>query len=429
MSRLWAIAALLLMASGAVGQPVVSGVSGEIVRNGSITISGEGFGIKGVPAPVAYEDFQSFYAMVDSAGEDDWVTIMDVPFGSSGIDYVEDGYADGHSFEKYLRNSGMKGAASIVGGSADPPPSRYDGDTAMLSPYGWGAYDSVEYTGDRPIRGSNKGMGIYRDLFSKRWYVSWWGYRHAAVGTDHVVAGNSKLFANITGPQVNGYPGIRHDIAELHNSESPGGRNLYDCEGHAWGTDFRESFIGPSLRWNEHARFDCYIEFENPGKYWANYGGEVLADSVYGGRSYEYDDEGCPGLAADQVWIGNFFSTNGAVGASTDGYLDIYHSEVYIDTTQARVEIGDAEIWNDCVHREILLPTGWSATSITATLNDGLNGETTAGRQFVAGELAYIYVIHRNGDVNAEGYPVTIGGTVAPGAPGQPQNVTATEID
>jgi hypothetical protein len=46
------------------------------------------------------------------------------------------------------------------------------------------------------------------------------------------------------------------------------------------------------------------------------------------------------------------------------------------------------------------LPSAWSSSSITATVNQGT---------FSNGQAAYLYVIDANGTVNASGYPLTFG--------------------
>jgi hypothetical protein len=92
---------------------------------------------------------------------------------------------------------------------------------------------------------------------------------------------------------------------------------------------------------------------------------------------------------------------------------DVYTDDIYIDTTQARVEIGDKSTWSACTHREIQLPTAWSANSVTVTVNRG---------SFNSGETAYLYVVDADGNVNAQGYPIVIGGGAgsAPAAPVPP---------
>ena len=87
--------------------------------------------------------------------------------------------------------------------------------------------------------------------------------------------------------------------------------------------------------------------------------------------------------------------------------------DVYIDTTQARVEIGDNPTWGQCTHREIQIPSAWSDTSITVTVNQG---------SFGSGSKAYLYVVDADGKVNAEGFPITFGDSEVPlaGPPGKP---------
>jgi len=76
----------------------------------------------------------------------------------------------------------------------------------------------------------------------------------------------------------------------------------------------------------------------------------------------------------------------------------IYYDDVYVDSTQARVEIGDASTWSACTHREIQIPSAWSSNSITATVNRGSMSNGTA----------YLYVVDADGNTNSSGYQITI---------------------
>ena len=73
---------------------------------------------------------------------------------------------------------------------------------------------------------------------------------------------------------------------------------------------------------------------------------------------------------------------------------------VYIDHTQARVEIGDKSTWNACAHREIQVPSAWSSSSITFIARQGT---------FSGSGTAYLYVVDSTGAMNSNGYPITIG--------------------
>ena len=78
----------------------------------------------------------------------------------------------------------------------------------------------------------------------------------------------------------------------------------------------------------------------------------------------------------------------------------MWADDVYVDTTWARVMLGDASSWSSCTHRETQIPSAWSPSVITVTANQG---------SFTDGEAAYLYVVDADGNVNATGYPVTIG--------------------
>jgi gamma-glutamyltranspeptidase len=91
--------------------------------------------------------------------------------------------------------------------------------------------------------------------------------------------------------------------------------------------------------------------------------------------------------------------------------LDVYTDDTYIDTTRARVEIGNAPTWAQSNVREIQIPSAWSNSSITITINQGA---------FSNGDTVYLYVVDSNGNVNSNGYPVTIGGISSTNPPSPP---------
>ena len=82
--------------------------------------------------------------------------------------------------------------------------------------------------------------------------------------------------------------------------------------------------------------------------------------------------------------------------------LVVYMDDIYLDSTQARVEICNESEWNESRvrHCEIQIPVAWSDMQINFTVNQG---------SFKPGEQAYLFVIDANGTAS-EGYPVTFGG-------------------
>lgn len=97
-------------------------------------------------------------------------------------------------------------------------------------------------------------------------------------------------------------------------------------------------------------------------------------------------------------------------------------SEIYVDSTMARVAIADADTWSNVRHYELQQCTDWDGPggSITFTVNAGT---------FVADDLVYLYVINADNEPSnglglvVEGEPII----APPGPPGQPVYVGAVE--
>lgn len=80
--------------------------------------------------------------------------------------------------------------------------------------------------------------------------------------------------------------------------------------------------------------------------------------------------------------------------------INFWMADIYVDTTQARVEICDASTWSACTNREIQIPSAWTDNSIVITSNQG-DFSTLLGK--------YLYVIDANGEVNTNGYLLSSG--------------------
>ena len=98
----------------------------------------------------------------------------------------------------------------------------------------------------------------------------------------------------------------------------------------------------------------------------------------------------------NQVDIGNLWQN-----ANGNGGGRVYVDNVYIDTSWARVELGNAATYAGSTHREIQVASSWTDKGITVTVNTG---------SFAANQNVYLYVVDANGNVNTTGYPVAIGG-------------------
>jgi hypothetical protein len=110
--------------------------------------------------------------------------------------------------------------------------------------------------------------------------------------------------------------------------------------------------------------------------------------------------------------IGFFDSWPASDAAVSNMYA--YYSDIYVDNTWSRVELGDASTYSACTHREIQVPTAWNSGSISAKVVQG---------SFTSGQTAYLFVTDASGNVSS-GRPVTIGGSSSSiTAPAAPANV------
>lgn len=108
-------------------------------------------------------------------------------------------------------------------------------------------------------------------------------------------------------------------------------------------------------------------------------------------------------------WTGETFQmTSALLGLMAAGMIDgqgtdmrVWVDDVYIDNTQARVELCDAATWATVTHCEPQIPTAWSDSSVTVTLNIG---------SFSAGDAVYPYLIDANGDVSGGYVGLKVGG-------------------
>lgn len=114
----------------------------------------------------------------------------------------------------------------------------------------------------------------------------------------------------------------------------------------------------------------------------------------------------------NSVRLGYFVAHDGGgdLGCTPSGDAYTYWDDVYLDNTQARVELGNAPTYSACNHREIQIPTAWSPTTVSIRFNQGT---------FQTGQTAYLFVVTADG-AESPGFQVTIGGGDPIGPPGRP---------
>jgi hypothetical protein len=114
----------------------------------------------------------------------------------------------------------------------------------------------------------------------------------------------------------------------------------------------------------------------------------------------------------EQIRIGHYWDQPSDTVCPANGGALIYVDDVYIDTSWARVELGNASTYAASTHREIQVATTWADGSVSVTFNPG---------SFASGSTAYLFVTDAN-SVTSPGIPVKIGNTSVQ-APASPTNV------
>ena len=97
------------------------------------------------------------------------------------------------------------------------------------------------------------------------------------------------------------------------------------------------------------------------------------------------------------MWLTNRYFQIGTYARPPSSNNWRYFSDIYLDTkSRARVVIGNNQVYDQCTIRETQIPTSWTDTSITFTVN---HGKLQHGQ-------AYLFVLNPDGVI--QGTPVTL---------------------
>ena len=112
---------------------------------------------------------------------------------------------------------------------------------------------------------------------------------------------------------------------------------------------------------------------------------------------------------SNNIWRQIEFGYYSAHDVGNPAYY-VYEDEIYFDVTQSRVELGNANTWAGCTRRELQIPTQWSTTSVTVTVNRG---------QFTNTDIVYLYIVDSTGVSNSPWFVVAPVVAPTPAAPGK----------
>ncbi len=336
-------------------------VEGALIAGENIIIAGENFGeING--GIVSWDDFDS-HNIDEHIGDTDPLI---GPTWSTQYGYTGDGarYDNSHVHSGYL-------AAHLD----------WSIDRRGIRAFGWA------------------GQGPFEELF-----ISYWRYMEGDYSSDinecYTNDGyncNHKqfyLFGTVNDlPQAMPLVPAGTNVWGLYNNIGDGSvssfdRNNINTEGLNYGNT-----IDTFQRWDFFLKLnsdiDCEAQVTCDGivRYWI--------DGVLGRENTKYRHRIVDGLYDDF-----------RLGHMASGFEDTakaWFDDLYISTTQARVEIGNATTWDECTHREIQIVTAWTTNAINVDFNKG---------SFENDNTVYLYVIDEDGNVNENGYEIVIENSV-----------------
>lgn len=347
-----------VMAPGVVwGQASIGSVSGEVAQNSQLTILGSGFGTKSPAAPIKYDNFQA---------------------GTSG-QTLQPG--TGQAWEVWSNVQPSSNPQAYYPKYSDQQP-RFAGDKTLR-----------QYFYNTP-NGYVSNVSVILRNVNQKVYVSGWAWNNRS--TDGATTGlrNVKIWWHC----YNGWetPTTRWDVYPENGSGhfTSEGCTVGSYTANEWSTSMPDK-----MQWQR-------LEI------WHNRGSSSESESlrawVNGALEAQFTVPYAPGCSQNSIYLMSYADQNSS--GNGQAWLDWHWGELYVDNTLARVELGNNASFSACTHREIQIPTAWSTSQITVTANVG---------SFSAGSTAYLFIIDAGGNASA-GFPVTIGGTVEPTAPGQP---------
>ncbi|MCK8516787.1 hypothetical protein M0534_10710 [Methylonatrum kenyense] len=346
---------LPLIASGvAHAAPEIATVDGTLAAGSTLTIEGTGFGSKSRPQPALWDTTDNQADVYSSVSNGAPIpTGQNYPFTSTNQDvYLERGTNDR---------------------------SRYDGDSMRYVTRGNGALSNPT------ALGGNSPPTDIREI-----YVRYWS-RFERTPLDSGSNASHKFMRVWTGS------GDDLRISWTQKQLTVNNRN-------AGGTSAKtvwEDWTGDPNAWNLH-------------EFWINADRGLIVASVNGDEYIRFQDSDSRYLARNHptglriAQIG----WNPSHGTSSIANQTQWISDIYIDTTPARVLISDQPRWSSVTHSEILIPSSWSDSEISVDFEPKSLSETP-------NEDLYLYVVNPDGVANSRGYALSC--PSCPSAPGSLQ--------
>ncbi len=320
-------------------------ISGAVLSGGVLSITGSNFGSKSPAAPLFYESYESY--------SQNWQAVPNSLGGAVGTGVPGLAHAGGREYPFY-----SNGATPYVDTTR-----AFSGSKSLR----WDARD----VGDNPNESFPR-IGV-RDIHATTLYQSYWRYVDRTAGTIGFHVDKFLRAGNYgTDDWYNGHP-------KLYGSDGDIG---YDNSANTNSGNIHPSSAGLSIgQWD-------FIEMEY-----------VLSPTA-GVAHIAVNNTDAVNVTGANTSDGTDFIEGAFVAQGVDFYspqaFSIYLDATYIDTTRARVAIGNASTKAACGGFFVVPPTVW-LTGITATASNIPTG------------FNWVYVTNAGGETNSSGFAYTGG--------------------
>ncbi len=338
--------------------PTIDSVIGEITNGSALSINGANFGDKSTSAPLRYDDFE------------DGVIGSVLPSNQSGGGW-------------YNNNESMENL------TYSDEESRYTGRQSVKQDYTIekGAGINLDNSDDiNTIPAGTKEMYVSGWFWFNMWDLPSNNLKFISMWT----AGTPEVPEWVTSWQsrLGGFPSGSSNHAILHDDLSDDCTMKWTNDKHQYSqSGMNLDILQPQEAWH---RVEVYLKIGTPG-YQSLYIDGVKIAEVQG----EFTSNNCN---IGYLLIGHYLDHRSKIDGELIDASDPNHpkavrywDELYVDTTQSRVEICEDSDFSNCTHKEIQIPTAWNNTTgeITVTLNQG-SLDTLEGK--------YLYVVDSDGN-------------------------------
>ncbi|HOW35200.1 MAG TPA: fibronectin type III domain-containing protein [Candidatus Omnitrophota bacterium] len=352
--------------------PQITSAAGSFVQNASVVITGSGFGVKNPAEPLKWDGFES--GVIGQRVGNGW-------------------YTERRAGDYPLYSDEKPRGLSLVSVKQDyTTPNQY-----------------------------NCNFGLYNPSGSTKYFVSF----HMYAEIDPTAQDKSRNFKLMSLRQGGagdwGVPGnyaeFRHDMYPINGS---GHSYFADYDNRSIHNNYTNGYALMPGAWHHYQYFfkaNDEIGVANAYYYrWLD--GELKASQM--------NDLVQNRTASAPLWTNVFLNGYYARdNCTTSGCpANFWVSDVYIDTTAARVEVCEGSAWNARGNCEMQIPSAWNNNSLQIMVKQGA---------LASGTPKYLYVVNENEQANQQGFPVTFGGSGNPPpadtiAPLAPANLIASPV-